>query len=326
MKVMKRCILLLLCSSLFLSGCNAQRNQTGMQMTDLFFDTVVSIKIWGSQDASILEGVEELCSYYENLLSRTIETSDISRINHANGAPVQVSKETLEILEIALKYCALSDGIFDITIEPLSSLWNFGHNDGQIPSEDAIEEAKSHVDYKTIQIKGDSVLLLDPEAGIDLGAIAKGFIADKIKEYLCEQGIEHAMISLGGNTLAVGNRIDDTPFHLGIQKPFAKQNEIITSIDVSDLSVVSSGIYERYFEKDGVLYHHLLNPQTGYPYENNLYQVTIISEDSVDGDALSTVCFGLGLEKGIEFIQKLDNVDAIFVTEDYEIYDTREMK
>ena len=128
------------------------------------------------------------------------------------------------------------------------------------------------------------------------------------------------MINLGGNVLTIGGKPDDTPFHIGIQKPFAEQNETITSIPVTDRSVVSSGVYERYFKKDGKIYHHLLDSATGYPKENNLLSVTILSDSSADGDALSTTCFTLGLEKGMELINRLDNVDAIFVTDDYQLH------
>ncbi len=322
-KRIKRILLILSGSILLLSGCSTSGNDTGLEMTGMYFDTIVSVKIWGTKDTSILEQTQELCTYYENLLSRTIETSDVSRINNANGSPVSVNQETAELIETALSYCELSGGRFDITIAPLSSLWNLGHNDGQIPDTAAIEEAKSHVDYHNIKIVGNTVQLLDSEAAIDLGAIAKGYIADKIKEYLESEGVEHGLISLGGNTVVIGNKTDGSPFHLGIQKPFAEQNEIIDSVDVTDQSVVSSGTYERYFEKDGRIYHHILNPDTGYPYENNLLQVTIISEQSVDGDALSTTCFALGLEEGMRLIQNTEGVEAIFVTDDYQLHDSR---
>ena len=135
-----------------------------------------------------------------------------------------------------------------------------------------------------------------------------------------ENGVESAVINLGGNVLCVGSRPDGTPFRVGLQRPFADRNETIATIEVSDLSVVSSGIYERYFEQDGQLYHHILDPATGYPCENNLVAVTILSEESTDGDGLSTTCFALGLEKGMELIESLENVEAMFITEDNELH------
>ena len=183
-------------------------------------------------------------------------------------------------------------------------------------------EAVSHIDYHCIEVNGTTVTLTDPEAQIDLGGIAKGYIADRIKEYLESEGVEHALINLGGNMLALGGRYDGSPFRIGLQEPFADTGSVLDVLDVTDQSVVSSGNYERYFEKDGVIYHHILDPDTGYPIQNNLDQVTIISDASVDGDALSTTCYALGLEKGMELIQSLDDVEAVFVTHDGEIHTT----
>lgn len=156
--------------------------------------------------------------------------------------------------------------------------------------------------------------------GLDLGAIAKGYIADKMKEFLVSKGVKSATINLGGNVLCIGKKTDNTPFRIGIQKPFADRSETIAILDIEDKSVVSSGIYERYFEKDGTFYHHILNPDTGYPYDNHLVSVTIISDQSMDGDGLSTSCFALGLEKGMELINSLPDVHAVFITDDYQLH------
>lgn len=289
-------------------------------MTGMFFDTVVQIEVWGGT-SEIMDHCEQLCEDYEQLLSPTIETSEISRINSAGGAPVEVSAETAELIRDGIRYGELSDGKFDITIASASNLWNFTDNpDKIIPDADALAEAVTHVDYRSVQVDGNTVTLTDPQAKIDLGGIAKGYIADKMKEYLKSQGIEHALINLGGNMLALGSRYDGTPFRIGLQKPFAQNGTVLGSLSVTDCSVVTSGNYERYFEKDGVVYHHILDPDTGYPVENGLDQVSIISDLSVDGDALSTTCFVLGLDKGLELIESLDGIEAVFVTSDGEIF------
>lgn len=305
---------------LFFSGCTSPSAKEPISKSGIFFDTLISIKIWGTNDSSILDDCFALCTKYENKFSRTISDSEISKINKSGGVPVEVSDETIELIQKGLDYGNLSNGAFDITIAPLSSLWDFKNNTGEIPADSLIQEAKSHVNYKNVVIDGNTVQLLDSKASLDLGGIAKGYIADRLKEFLRENNIEHAMINLGGNVLTIGGKPDDTPFHIGIQKPFAEQNETITSIPVTDHSVVSSGVYERYFKKDGKIYHHLLDSATGYPKENNLLSVTILSDSSADGDALSTTCFTLGLEKGMELINRLDNVDAIFVTDDYQLH------
>lgn len=302
------------------SGCTGSSSEDSIKTTGMYFDTVISIEVWGSTDDTILTHCKDLCKEYEQLLSRTIDTSDISRINSANGAPVEVDVRTAEVIEKGLYYSRLSKGDFDITIAPLSELWNIEENPGNIPDQTAIEEAKSHVNYKNVILENNTVTLKDPKAAIDLGAIAKGFIADKLKDYLTSQGIEHALINLGGNIVAIGSKTNGENYHIGIQKPFDGQSSAITSVDIRDKSVVSSGVYERYFKKDGKVYHHILNPFTGYPYDNHLLQVTIISDLSADGDGLSTTCFALGLDKGSALIESLDGVKAIFVTNDYNLH------
>lgn len=310
---------------LLLSGCTTPVSKDSISKSGIFFDTLISIKLWGTNDSSILEHCFKLCSEYENKFSRTIPESEISKINQSNGVPVEVSDETVELIKKALYYSELSNGAFDITIAPLSSLWDFKNNDGNVPAPTLIQEAKSHVNYKNVVVDGNTVQLLDPKAALDLGGIAKGYIADRLKEYLEKEGVKHAMINLGGNVLTVGNKPDGKPFHIGIQKPFGEQNETIASIPVDDRSVVSSGVYERYFKKNGKIYHHLLDSSTGYPKESNLLSVTIISDSSADGDALSTACFILGLENGLKLINQLDNVDAVFITDNYQLHCTEKI-
>lgn len=315
-------IVAILFSCLTLSGC-AGKN-TSISQSGTYFDTVIQIEIYDTDAEDKLEHCFEICEKYENLLSRTKEGSDVYRINHAKGESTGVSTETARLIQTGIHYSEISGGAFDITIAPLSILWDFKNNDGTIPPQEAIDEALSHTGYKNIELNGSTVTLKDPKAAIDLGALAKGYIADRIKRYLTSQGVESGIINLGGNVLTIGSKPDGEPYNIGIQKPFSKQNEVITSVKTSGGSIVSSGNYERYFEKDGKIYHHILDAKTGYPVDNNLYGVTIISEGSITGDALSTTCYALGLEKGMELIKSIDDVDALFITSDYEIYDTRE--
>ena len=304
------------------SGCTTPPESESLTMSGMYFDTIVQIEAWGATD-DIMEHCKELCEYYEGLFSATIDTSEVSEINQAEGKPVTVSPETAELISKGVEYGRLSNGRFDVTIAPASSLWNFTDNtENTIPDPEKLDEAVSHIDYSCIQIEGNTVTLTDPEARIDLGGIAKGYIADRLKEYLISEGIEHALIDLGGNMLTLGGRYDGTAFRIGIQRPFAETGTVMAAVSVRDKSVVSSGDYERYFEKDGTIYHHILDPRTGYPIQNDLYQVTIISDSSVDGDALSTTCYALGLEKGMDLIESMIGVEAVFVTDDYEIHET----
>lgn len=311
----------LLSISLILSGCTAATNKP-IEKTGIHFDTVINIKIYDSDDTSLLEQCFQYCEEFEQTVSRTIETSEIYQINHSNGSPVEVSDTTLELLEKGIEYGNLTNGKFDITIAPLSALWDFKNNPGIIPDEHDIQEALSHINYKNIMIEGNTITLTDPESAIDLGGIAKGYMADRLKEFLICEGVESALINLGGNMLAIGTKPDGSEFNIGIQKPFDEQGAAITAVKTNDSSVVSSGVYERYFEIDNTIYHHILDPETGYPYDNNLLSVTILSETSVDGDALSTACFALGLEEGMKLVDSLNNVDAIFITDDYQLHDS----
>ena len=313
-------LLLAVATVLSLSGCTAPRQSESLSMTGMYFDTVVTVEAWGTS-REVLDHCEELCDHYESLFSRTLADSEISKINASEGQPVTVSDETAELIRLGLEYGDISDGYFDITIASASELWNFTDNEEKVlPDSEVLSEAVTHIDYRNVKVEGNTVTLTDPEAKIDLGGIAKGYIADRLKEYLESEGVEHALINLGGNMLAVGDRYDGTPFRVGLQKPFEPDGTTIAVLEVNDQSVVTSGNYERYFEKDGVIYHHILDPSTGYPVQNDLYQVTIISDSSVDGDALSTTCYALGLEKGMELIRNLDGVEAVFVTDDYELH------
>lgn len=316
----KRLTALLTASILLLSGCSGLPRERSQIYTDMLFDTVIRVEIFDSVDEDVLKGCEKLCKKYDSMFSNKIEDSEISRINSAGGNPVEVSKETITLIKKGIYYSEMSNGAFDITIAPVSNLWDFKAETPSVPAPEAIAEAVSHVNYENIIIRDNTVKLTDPQAGIDLGAIAKGYIADRIKDYLEDEGVKHAMINLGGNVLAMGTKLDGSDYNIGIQKPFDESGESITSVRISNKSVVTSGIYQRYFKEDDKIYHHILDPNTGYPCENNLYSVTILTDSSLTADALSTTCFLLGYDKGMKLINQLDNVDAIFITNDDQIH------
>lgn len=309
---------ILLWMTCFFCGCKSTADEPITRQT-ILFDTIIQIRIYDSDANSILDKCINKCDYYENLFSRTVEGSDIYRINQAAGTPVEVQPETIALLETALSYCELSDGAFDITLAPVSDLWDFQNNSGTFPDSDKLLECLESVGYQSICINGNTVQITNPNTQIDLGAIAKGYIADQLKLYLKENGIEHALIDLGGNILAMGGKPDGNKFNIAIQKPFDTQGTPITTIKTMDDSIVTSGIYQRYVEINGKIYHHILNPKTGYPYDNALYSVTILSDSSTAADALSTTCFALGLENGLKLINNLPNIEAIFITDNYEL-------
>lgn len=299
--------LLLLC--LPLGSCSQASGP--ITKTSFKLNTVVTITIYDSSDVSLLDHALELCDDYENLFSRTRETSELYQINQ--GEKTALSPETEELLNIALSYGRMSGGLFDPSIGPVSSLWDFHAETPRVPADSEIKEAlplinsdKIHISNHTIELENGMML--------DLGAISKGYIADRIKEYLVEQGVKSAIIDLGGNVLCIGSRPDGTPFQIGIRQPFEDTSAAAAALSVTDRSVVTSGIYERCFTQDDVLYHHLLNPKTGYPCDNELASVTIVSDHSVDGDALSTCCFLMGTEQGMKLINSLTDVQAVFIT------------
>ena len=287
-------------------------------------NTAVKITVYDSQDEEMLQEALKLCDKYERIFSRTREDSELYQLNHGTLPKADgwymLSDELADLIEKGLYYSELSEGTFDITIEPLSSLWDFTSEEKIVPDEQELEKVQKLVGYEKVELQGNRFRFAEEGMGLELGAIAKGYIADRIKEFLVSKGVESAIIDLGGNVLCVGKRTDGGPFRVGIQKPFAKRSETVETTEIIDRSVVSSGVYERYFEKDDQFYHHILNPKDGYPYDNGITSVTIISEYSVDGDALSTSCFALGLEKGMELFDSLQDVRAVFITENGEIH------
>ena len=348
-KLIKCCVFSMFTASLILcqavlSGCSAQTksrentaadSQEPISATAIKLNTAVTVTIYDSQDRNLLTECMNLCDKYEKIFSRTASDSELYKLNHRQLTPMngtedtyQVSDSLAELIQKGLDYSELSEGAFDIAIEPLTSLWNFTAEDPQVPKDSLIQAALPKCDYHNIsvdRVKNEITLKTDDTA-IELGAIAKGYIADRLKDYLISRNVKSAIINLGGNVLCIGEKPDDSSFKIGIQKPFADRSETIAVMDIRDKSVVSSGIYERCFEQDGTLYHHLLNPKTGYPYDNGLIAVTIISDKSVDGDALSTTCFALGLEDGMKLAESLDDVQAFFVTSDYEIHYTKDFQ
>lgn len=290
--------------------------------SDFLLNTFVTVTLYDSEDPEILNQCMELCREYENRFSRTIKTSEIYQMNHRNPdeTTFQLSKDAADLIREGIHYSERSGGAYDLTVGPLSSLWDFTSGKAVVPPDGEIAAAAAKVDYRNLKLTGDTLTFLSPDTTIELGSIAKGFIADRLKEYLLSQGVKSAIINLGGNVLCIGHLPEGRPFRIGLQKPFADRNELIANLKIDDLSVVSSGVYERHFVVDGKNYHHILNPETGYPYDNGLIAVTIVSPRSVDGDALSTTCFSMGLEKGMELINSLNDIYGYFITEDGTVY------
>lgn len=315
-----RLICTLMAGILVFSGCSAKSSGNNEDRKDaeaFALDTVVSFSVWGTTDEVLNEAVN-MCYKYDKLFSKSVEQSDVYKLNHSNGKPVEVDPETKYVIEKALEYSKLSDGNFDITIMPVKELWDFKSENPKIPDEKVLSEAVSKVDYRNIVIDGNKITL-ENGAQIDFGGIAKGYIADKIKDHFKQNGVEKAIINLGGNVMMMGQKNKDTLWTVGIQHPDKARNESLATVKIKDKSVVTSGVYERYFKVGDKIYHHILNPFDGNPVNNGIASVTIISDNSMEGDVLSTTCFILGYEKGLELIEKLDGVEAVYVFDDLSI-------
>lgn len=309
-----------------LVSCSVPGSTEPVTKSGTYFDTLISITVYDRRYSDEVDHCFSMADRFDRLFSMNKKSSDIWRINHAKGQPVNVSDDTAKIIRDGLKYSAISDGAFDITIGRLTSVWEKAREKKEIPSDELVKEALSTVDYRNVLIDGNKVTLKNPDAMIDLGGIAKGYIADRMKSYLKKHHVPSALINLGGNVLVIGDKPDGSHYRIGIQEPFASEGTTVTEVAVSDKSVVTSGIYERYFKKNGKIYHHIIDTGTGYPEENGIKSVTVISKKSVDGDALSTVLFVLGSDKGIEKAEKMDGIECAYILSDGSFKMTSGMK
>lgn len=313
-------VLLTLIISLNISSCG--KSTEPISKSGTYFDTIITITLYDSDKESVIDGCFKLAQKYEDYFSTTNPDSDIAKINSAGGKPVKVHSETIDIIKKSLYYSELTCGKFDITVGKLSKIWQNAIKSSTIPDDSEIKNALSTIDYHGIKISGNNVSLSVPDQELDLGGIAKGYIADRMREYIFKKSVKSGIINLGGNVVVLGDKPDGTNYNIGIQKPFSENGSVITSVEVSDESMVTSGTYERFFKKNGIVYHHILDLSTGYPCQNELNSVTILSKESVDGDALSTSCFCLGEEKSRELLKKLGNINAIFVDKNNNITKT----
>ena len=298
------------CAALcLLTGCTAKP----VIKEAFMLDTFVALTVYGEEKA--LDDALGLCALYEEQYSRT-RGGFVGLINAADGAPVYVAAETKALLQAALAYSAMSDGFFDITIGGVSALWDFTSGEAVLSHADDIENALTGVGYENLIIEDNAVRLAN-SAQLDLGAIAKGYIADRMAENLAASGAEAAVVNLGGNIVTVGNRPGGGMWEIGVQKPFAAARELAGVLRFhGGMAVVTTGVYERGFNADGVYYHHILDPATGYPAASDLVSVTILHESGMAADALGTVVFGMGAEAGLEFLNNLPGAEGVLITTD----------
>ncbi len=281
-----------------LCGCTENRENTD---TRFMLDTAVSLT--ADCDDETLEKAFTLCREYENLFSPSLEGSDVYRLNSHN-TPVTVSKETVTVIKRAIYYSELSDGRFDITVYPVTCLWDF--NNQVIPDKKEIADALKNVDYQSINVGKNTVDLNGRQ--IDLGGIAKGYIADRAVELFIEENVPYGIVNLGGNVKVFGER----QTVIGIRKPF-KEKEIAAQIKLKNKAIVTSGTYERYIETDGNFYHHILDTETGYGVKTDLASASVICDSALDADALATICIIKGKAAAEQLIESIPDTEAVFI-------------
>ena len=269
--------------------------------------TIVSVTLYESYD----DKIDDIFSYIyslDSMISRYNEKSYIAMINSNAGiSPVTVPDEVYGLVKVSLEMAKETDGLFNPAIGPLSSLWGFGTEEARVPSSDEIESVLPLLDWRKIKLSDDdnSVFLENEGMAIDLGAVGKGWAADMIDSYLDELGVEHALVNLGGNVLLHGGKADGSAWRVGIRDP-ENLSSSYASVAIENGTVITSGGYQRYIEKDGEIYHHILNPETGYPFQTDILSATVIGDSGTLSDMLSTVIFASGSDKAEEIADKHD--------------------
>ncbi|NLT57954.1 MAG: FAD:protein FMN transferase [Clostridiales bacterium] len=329
MEHMRKWAALLLCA-LALTGCTgAGQTQPVTRVQDGLLGTVIRISIYEQAEAAVLDEAFACIARIDGAMSVYNDQSEIAQLNAASGQqPVPLSDETLALLACAEEVFLRSEGAFDITVGPLTALWDIGGEHPRRPSEPELAAALALVG----QVRPE----LDPAAGtaylplpgmsVVLGGIAKGYACDRAALLLREAGVGHALLDLGGNIYALGTRPDGEPWRVGIRSPLIGEREAIGALPAADLAVVTSGAYERFFIEEDRLYHHILDPATGRPVDNGLLSVTVVRADATLADALSTACFVLGLERGMQLLETYEDTEAVFITEALKVYVTEGLR
>ncbi|MGM9933608.1 FAD:protein FMN transferase [uncultured Clostridium sp.] len=290
--------------------------------------TVTTIMIEENEfSVQAIDEVEKMLIDIEEKMSFYLTDSETSRINRYSGLRgIKVSPCTLDVIKESIKYSILSDGKFDITLGPVISGWGIFSNHERILNRDEIQHFMSLTGYKDIIINGNIVQLRKKGQKIDLGGIAKGYASDEAVKIFKKHNIKSAMINIGGNVSVTGRKENNDLWHIGIQNPEKDRGDHLGILECEDISVVTSGNYVRYFKENNKLYGHIINSQNGLPVQNDLTSLSIVCREGIKADALSTAVFSMGLERGIDFINNLNDVYAIFVTNERKVYTSRNLK
>lgn len=311
----------LLSAAFLLTGCSGAPTQEPETATFFAMDTAMDFTVYG--DAALLDEAETLIGSLEEQVSVTDEHSDIYAIDHTGSG--SLSGNAAELMEQALELCRRTGGALDISVYPIVRAWGFTTGSYQVPDEETIQSLLPLVDYTQIQYDAATGVVTLPEGmEIDLGSVAKGYAGQLAAQMLREHGVQSALLNLGGNVQTVGAKPDGSPWQIGIKDPQGEDAMMVLSVE--DQAVVTSGGYERYFEQDGQTYWHIMDPSTGHPADSGLISVTIVGDEGVVCDGLSTALFVMGLEKAADLWAQSGDFEAVFVTASGEVYITEGLR
>ena len=316
---MRRLFVPFLLTALLLTGCNNGQTPSsdGPHSSELFaMDTYMTLQVYGDED--LLRQGEELILDLERRLSVTSGDSEIAVINRDGQGPV--SEDTAVLLGRTLELCARTGGALDLSIYPVVRAWGFTTENYRVPEQAELDGLLAHVDYTKISLN-NGVVQLEDGMEIDLGSVTKGYASSQVTSLWRESGVTSALLNLGGNVHALGAKPDGSPWRIGIQDPLGEGN--LGVLEIVDKAVITSGGYERYFEQDGETYWHIIDPATGRPARSGLISVTIVGEDGLLCDGLSTSLFVLGLDGAARLWSQSDDFEAVFVTDDGGLYITQ---
>lgn len=317
--------LVLLGAVFFCAGCQSGsagdgKKEIKKESTELFaMDTIIDLTVYAEEPSEILAEAAKRIQNYEKLFSVNIETSDVAKLNRAGGEPVQVSSETYELIGKGIAVSERTGGLFDLSVYPLVKAWGFTTEEYRIPDQKEREKLLKNIDYSRIEMGEDSTVRIPEEMQIDLGGIAKGYVSQKLIELFRERKVKAAVVSLGGNVQTYGEKPDGTLFTVGITDP-KDGTGILGTIEVGEKAVITSGSYQRYFERDGVSYHHIMDKRTGAPADSDLKSVTVISDEGESADSLATALFVMGKEKAVEFDKANEDIQLILIDQQNEVW------
>lgn len=308
---------------LILTGCTAKKDYQSYEMYSM--DTIMSWKVWDTPDSSIHEELKAAILETEQMLSVTNQNSEAWSMNQESSTPFEVSETLAGIIKRSLNFAEETDGALNIALYPILRAWGFTTANHSVPGQADLQELLPYTDWTQIQLEGNQVTMPEGMA-LDFGAVGKGYVTDACVDILKEKGITSAILKLGGNIYAMGTKEDGTLWNVAVEMPFETDGKRAGILKVQDTAVVTSGNYQRYFEENGQLYHHIIDGKTGYPADNGLSSVTILSKDAFKADALSTAYFVMGQAAAEEDWRKRDGIEVIWITSDHKVYYTEGLK